>query len=65
MGILIAFCKRRRHGDGYHCLDDVVIEKTFAKKLSWAGWTYSFAKKRKIYGLHVVVHQQVFSGQAF
>jgi DDE superfamily endonuclease len=55
MGLLIAFCKRRRHGDGYLCLDDVVIEKAFAKKLSWAGWTYSFAKKRKIYGLHVVV----------
>jgi hypothetical protein len=54
MGLLIAFCKRR-HGDGYLCLDDVVIEKAFAKKLSWAGWTYSFAKKRKIYGLHVVV----------
>jgi SRSO17 transposase len=33
----------------------VVIEKAFAKKLCWAGWTYSFAKKRKIYGLHVVV----------
>jgi DDE superfamily endonuclease len=54
MGLLIAFCKRRQ-GDGYLCLDDVVIEKAFAKKLPWAGWTYSFAKKRKIYGLHVVV----------
>jgi DDE superfamily endonuclease len=54
MGLLSAFCKRR-HGDGYLCLDDVVLEKAFAKKLSWAGWTYSFAKKRKIYGLHVVV----------
>src|SRR5829696_10195473 len=40
MGLLIALCKRRRHGDGYLCLDDVVIEKAFAKKLSWAGWTY-------------------------
>ena len=55
MGLLMAFCKGRRHGDGYLCLDDVVIEKAFAKKLPWAGWTYSFAKKRKIYGLHVVV----------
>jgi hypothetical protein len=54
MGLLIAFCKRH-HGDGYLCLDDVVIEKAFAKKHSWARWTYSFAKKRKIYGLHVVV----------
>jgi DDE superfamily endonuclease len=57
MGLLIALCKRRRHHreDGYLCLDDVVIEKAFARKLPWAGWTYSFAKKRKVYGLHVVV----------
>jgi DDE superfamily endonuclease len=40
---------------GYLCLDDVVVEKAFAKRLRWAGWTYSFAKKRKVYGLHVVV----------
>jgi DDE superfamily endonuclease len=40
---------------GYLCLDDVVVEKAFAKRLPWAGWTYSFAKKRKVYGLHVVV----------
>jgi DDE superfamily endonuclease len=33
----------------------VVVEKAFAKRLRWAGWTYSFAKKRKAYGLHVVV----------
>ncbi len=56
MGLLIALCKRQRHReDGYLCLDDVVIEKAFARKLPWAGWTYSFAKKRKVYGLHVVV----------
>jgi hypothetical protein len=33
------------------------LEKAFAKKrqkLPWAGWTYSFAKKRKVYGLHIV-----------
>ncbi|TAK36698.1 MAG: hypothetical protein EPO21_01720 [Chloroflexota bacterium] len=40
---------------GHLCLDDVVVEKAFAKKLPWAGWTYSFAKKRKVYGLHIVV----------
>jgi DDE superfamily endonuclease len=40
---------------GYLMLDDVVVEKAFAKKLPWAGWTYSFAKKQKVYGLHVVV----------
>jgi hypothetical protein len=33
----------------------VVVEKAFAKRLPWAGWTYSFAKKRKVYGMHVVV----------
>lgn len=33
----------------------MVIEKAFARKLPWAGWTYSFAKKCKVYGLHVVV----------
>jgi hypothetical protein len=54
MGLLVVFCKER-HKAGYLCIDDVVIEKAFAKKLSWAGWTYSFAKKRKVYGLHVVV----------
>jgi len=54
MGALVAWVKH--HGeDGYLCIDDCVIEKAFAKKLSWAGWTYSFAKKRKVYGLHVVV----------
>lgn len=46
---------RPRGWCGYLCLDDVVIEKAFARKLPWAGWTYSFAKKRKVYGLHVVV----------
>jgi hypothetical protein len=40
---------------GYLCLDDVVVEKAFAKQLPWAGWTYSFAKKRKVYGMHIVV----------
>jgi hypothetical protein len=54
MGLLIAWI-RRSGGSGYLCLDDVVVEKAFAKRLRWAGWTYSFAKKRKVYGLHVVV----------
>jgi hypothetical protein len=42
-------------GEGYLVLDDVIVEKAFARKLPWAGWTYSFAKGRKLYGLHVVV----------
>jgi hypothetical protein len=50
MGLLVVFCKER-HEDGYLCIDDVVVEKAFARKLSWAGWTYSFAKKHKVYGL--------------
>ena len=40
---------------GYLCVDDVVIEKAFAKRLPWAAWTYSFSQKRKVYGLHVVL----------
>jgi hypothetical protein len=40
---------------GYLVLDDVVVEKAFARKLPWAGWTYSFSKKRTVYGLHIVV----------
>jgi DDE superfamily endonuclease len=40
---------------GYLCVDDVVLEKPFAKRLPWASWTYSFAKKRKVYGVHVVL----------
>ncbi|WP_274596089.1 transposase [Rubrobacter xylanophilus] len=55
MGVLIAWIKRHGEEDGYLCLDDCLIEKAFAKKLPWAGWTYSFAKKRKVYGLHIVV----------
>jgi len=40
---------------GYLCVDDVVIEKPFAKRLPWAAWTYSHAKKQKVYGVHVVL----------
>ncbi|MDA8218813.1 MAG: hypothetical protein M0Z94_14490 [Dehalococcoidales bacterium] len=53
MALLIAWAKRQPLG--YLCLDDVAVEKAFAKRLPWAGWTYSFAKKRKVYGPHVVV----------
>jgi hypothetical protein len=54
MGLLVAWVARSGV-PGYLCLDDVVVEKAFAKRLRWAGWTYSFAKKRKVYGMHVVV----------
>jgi hypothetical protein len=46
---------RRTGAAGYRCLDDVVVEKASAKRLPWAGWTYSFANKRKVSGMHVVV----------
>lgn len=46
---------RARALAGYLVLDDVVVEKAFAGRLPWAGWTYSFAKKRTVYGLHIVV----------
>ena len=55
MEALIGWIKRRKGILGYLCLDDVVVEKAFAKRLAWSGWTYSFAKKRKVYGLHIVV----------
>lgn len=40
---------------GFLVVDDVVIEKPFAKRLPWVAWTYSFAKKRTVYGCHIVL----------
>ncbi len=40
---------------GYLCLDDVVVEKAFARQSHWMGWMYSFAAKRQVYGFQVVV----------
>lgn len=54
MRLLVAFAKRLGV-DGYLCLDDVVVEKAFARKLPWAGWVYSFAKRRTVYGVHIVL----------
>jgi hypothetical protein len=54
MALLIGWI-RRLETAGYVCLDDVVVETAFAKRLPWAGWTYSFANKRKVSGMHVVV----------
>jgi len=53
MALLVQWVKRR--AQGYLCLDDVIVEKAFAQKLSWAGWNYSYAKKRQVFGLHIVV----------
>jgi hypothetical protein len=58
MGALLRFTRhlsRQLATQGYVCVDDVVIEKPFAKRLPWAAWTYSHAKKRKVYGVHVVL----------
>jgi hypothetical protein len=58
MGGLIGFVhvvSRRLGTPGYLCVDDVVVEKPFAKRLPWAAWTYSHAKKQKVYGCHVVL----------
>lgn len=54
MGRLIGFAQHLGQ-EGYLMLDDVIVEKAFAQRLAWAGWTYSFAKKRKVYGLHIVL----------
>jgi len=42
-------------GPGYLCLDDVVVEKPFAKLLPWAGWTYSHTRQRHVFGFHIVL----------
>ncbi len=58
MAGLIGFVRRlsRRLGTlGYLCVDDVVVEKPFARRLRWAAWTYSHAKKRTVYGVHIVL----------
>jgi hypothetical protein len=52
--LLCAFAKRLGC-DGYLLLDDVIVEKAFAKRLAWASKIYSFAKKRKLWGIHIVV----------
>jgi len=46
---------QRRGDPGYLCLDDVVVEKPFAKLLPWVGWTYSHSQKRHVFGFHVVL----------
>lgn len=54
MALLMAFAKRLG-GEGYLILDDVIVEKAFAKRLPWAGSLYSFAKKRKVWGIQIIV----------
>ena len=54
-GWLVVALSRALGTPGYLVVDDVVIEKPFAQRLPWAAWTYSFAKKRKVYGCHIVL----------
>jgi len=53
--VVVAGLSRALGTRGYLVVDDVVIEKPFAKRSPWAAWTYSFAKKRKVYGCHIVL----------
>ncbi len=52
--LLIAFARQLAR-DGYLVLDEVIVEKAFAKRLPWATSIYSFAKKRKVWGFQIVV----------
>lgn len=54
MAVLVGFAKRLGC-EGYLILDDVIVEKAFAKRLAWAGSLYSFAKKRKVWGIQIIV----------
>ena len=53
MAALMGWAKQ--FGSGYLSLDDVVVDKPFAKRNPWVGWTYSTTQKRKVRGFHVIV----------
>jgi N-acyl-L-homoserine lactone synthetase len=54
LGVLLGWVQRHG-GAGALCLDDVIVERAFARRLRWAGWAYSHAKRRRVHGLHIVV----------
>jgi len=54
MRLLCGFAKRLGR-DGYLVLDEVIVEKAFAKRLRWAAKVYSFKDKRTLYGMVIVV----------
>jgi hypothetical protein len=54
MRLLCSFAKRLG-GDGYLMLDEVIVEKAFAKRLPWAAKVYSFKDKRTVYAMVIVV----------
>jgi DDE superfamily endonuclease len=54
MRLLCGFAKQLGR-DGYLVLDEVIVEKAFAKRLRWAAKVYSFKEKRTVYGMVIVV----------
>src|SRR6266487_5328103 len=54
LALLTVFAKRLGR-DGYLVLDEVIVEKAFAKRLRWAAKVYSFKEKRTVYGMVIVV----------
>jgi SRSO17 transposase len=54
MRLLGGFAQRLGR-DGYLVLDEVIVEKAFAKRLRWAAKVYSFKDKRTVYGMVIVV----------
>lgn len=55
MCALALFAKGLGLSGGYLCVEDVIVEKTYSRLLAWAGSTFSFALKRKVWGLHIVL----------
>jgi hypothetical protein len=53
-GLLCSFAKCLNRA-GYLVLDEVIVEKAFARRLAWAGSIYSFKEKRKLWGFQIVV----------
>ncbi len=54
MGVLIRWAQGRGQA-GYLCVDDVIVEKRWSRRLRWAGWAYAWSQKRQVHGLHLVV----------
>lgn len=44
----------KKLGRGYIVIDETDVDKSFAKKMTGAGWIYSSRKKKHIFGYHVV-----------
>jgi len=54
MRLLSGFAQRLGRG-GYLVLDEVIVEKAFAKRLRWAAKVYSFKDKRTLSGMVIVM----------